>query len=69
MTHIIQDIISGDYLVSDKGIHTPQQERNLLLLSDIPCTIQSHLLTFTQIKSMGKLSTKTLPTTYSCAWV
>jgi hypothetical protein len=32
MTHIIQDIISGDYLVSDKGVHTPQQERKLAFI-------------------------------------
>lgn len=33
MTHIIQDLISGDYLVSDKGIHTPQQERKLAFIN------------------------------------
>ena len=32
MTHIIQDLISGDYLISDKGIHTPQQERKLAFI-------------------------------------
>lgn len=33
MTHIIQDLISGNYLVSDKGIHTPQQERKLAFIN------------------------------------
>ena len=32
MTHIIQDLISGNYLVSDKGIHNPQKERKLAFI-------------------------------------
>lgn len=55
MTHIIQDLIGGDYLVSDKGIHTPRQQRKLAVIERYSLNAPESSIDIYPDKEYGKI--------------
>lgn len=55
MTHIIQDLISGDYLISDKGIHTPRQQRKLAIIERYSLNAPESSIDIYPDKDYGKI--------------